>query len=119
MQGSSKGLQNSRIVLFQAGFPISIQSIVKKDRVVSSKSNDNSHIREAWVIFFILGIIMLNFPFIHIFNKATTILGIPLLILYFFLGWPLSILVIYLFCHRLEDDPAEEKPDSNQRDASE
>ncbi len=84
-----------------------------------AKKTDNSHIREAWVIFFILGVIMLNFPFIHIFNKATTILGIPLLILYFFLGWPLSILVVFLFCQRLEDGPVDDHTNTDQRDASE
>lgn len=102
-----------------AGSPMSILPFVEKERVVSSKNPDNSHIREAWAIFFILGVIMLNFPFIHIFNKATTILGFPLLILYFFLGWPLSIVVIYLFCRRLDDGPAEDQPQNNHRDASE
>lgn len=58
-------------------------------------------IREAWVLCFLLGIVMLNYPFIHIFNKATLILDIPALFLYFMLGWPASILVIYLFCRAL------------------
>ena len=52
---------------------------------------------ESWVIFFIMGIIMMNFPFMHIFNKASTILGFPLMFLYFFIGWTISILVIYIF----------------------
>lgn len=59
--------------------------------------------REAWVLCFLLGIIMLNFPFIHIFNKEEMIFGIPLLFLYFVLGWPASILVIYLFCRTLRN----------------
>lgn len=54
-------------------------------------------LRESWVIFFILGIIMLNFPFLHIFNKSDTLLGFPLLFLYFTVGWAVSIFVIYLF----------------------
>jgi hypothetical protein len=54
-------------------------------------------IRESWIIFFILGIILLNFPFLHIFNKPDTIFGIPLLLLYLFIGWAFSILIIYLF----------------------
>jgi hypothetical protein len=57
----------------------------------------SSYFKEAWVIFFILGIIMINFPFIHIFNKNVTLFGFPLLVLYLLLGWPISILVIYLF----------------------
>ncbi|RII31474.1 MAG: hypothetical protein CXR30_01280 [Geobacter sp.] len=52
---------------------------------------------ESWLIFFIMGIIMMNFPFMSIFNKPETIFGFPLLFLYFFLGWPFSIFVIYLF----------------------
>jgi len=52
---------------------------------------------ESWVIFFIMGIIMMNFPFMAIFNKPITIFGFPLMFLYFFIGWPVSIFVIYLF----------------------
>jgi len=52
---------------------------------------------ESWLIFFIMGIIMMNFPFIHIFNKPGTIFGFPLIFLYFFIGWAVSIFVIYLF----------------------
>jgi hypothetical protein len=59
------------------------------------------HIREAWVLFFLLGIVMLNYPFLHIFNKEMVVFGIPLLFLYFAIGWPLSILVIFLFCRTL------------------
>jgi len=67
--------------------------------------------KEAWVIFFILGVIMLNFPFIHIFNKNTTVLGFPLLILYFFVGWLISILVIYLFTRKIDTLRNESKED--------
>jgi hypothetical protein len=54
-------------------------------------------LREAWVIFFFLGMVMLNYPFLHIFNKDVQIFGIPLLILYLLIGWPLSIGIVYLF----------------------
>jgi len=54
-------------------------------------------LRESWVIFFILGIIMMNFPFLNIFNKPDTIFGFPLLYLYLTAGWAVSIAVIYLF----------------------
>lgn len=76
-----------------------------EDRNVSQNPHQSSHFKEAWVIFFILGIIMLNFPFIHIFNKNTTVLGFPLLILYFFIGWPASILLIYLFTRKIDEGP--------------
>ena len=54
-------------------------------------------LKESWVIFFILGIIMLNYPFIHIFNKGETLFSTPLLYLYLMVGWAISIFVIYLF----------------------
>ena len=53
--------------------------------------------RESWVIFFIMGTIMLNFPFLHIFNKSDTLFNFPLLFIYFTVGWAFSIFVIYLF----------------------
>lgn len=72
-------------------------------------------IREAWTLLFILGVIMINYPFIHIFNKETTIFGIPLLVLYFMLGWPLSILVVYLFVRYLEGrSPQDEEEDPEE-----
>ncbi|ACM21381.1 hypothetical protein Geob_3038 [Geotalea daltonii FRC-32] len=53
--------------------------------------------RESWVIFFILGIIMMNYPFISIFNKPIYFFDLPLLYLYLQLGWLISIFVIFLF----------------------
>ena len=54
-------------------------------------------LRESWIIFFILGIIMMTFPFLHIFNKPILLFGVPLLFLYLTAGWIISIVVIYLF----------------------
>lgn len=54
-------------------------------------------LRESWIIFFVVGFIMMNFPFMHIFNKASTVFGYPLMFLYFYLGWAVSIFVIYIF----------------------
>lgn len=73
--------------------------------------------RDAWLAFFVLGIIMLNYPFLVIFNKTTPVFGIPLLILYFFLGWPLSILVIFLFSRHIssaQDGNAEQEEDRDE-----
>lgn len=71
-------------------------------------------LRESWLIFFILGIIMMTFPFLHIFNKPILLFGMPLLFLYLTLGWIVSIVVIYLFmiAGRHEDKPADEKNES-------
>jgi hypothetical protein len=63
-------------------------------------------LRESWVIFFIMGIIMLNFPFLHIFNKSDTLFGFPLLFLYFTAGWAFSIFVIYLFTQAVNHNNA-------------
>lgn len=76
-------------------------STVRQECAMTGGQSPSSQFKEAWVIFFILGIIMINYPFIHIFNKSDTLFGIPLLVLYFLLGWPLSILVIYLFTRRV------------------
>ena len=64
-------------------------------------------LKESWILCFILGIVMLNYPFLHIFNKTASYFGIPVLILYFFIGWPISIAVIYLFSKSI--DYAEKK----------
>ena len=83
---------------------------------MSNNSSNQPRLREAWVLFFTLGVVMLNYPLLHIFNKPVTVLGIPLLVLYFMAGWPLSIFVIYLFSKTLnnntppqgeEDEPGE------------
>ena len=67
------------------------------------KDPKSPQIREAWVLFFVMGMIMINYPFIHIFNKDISIFGIPLLVFYFLVGWPLSILVVATFAHLLKN----------------
>lgn len=69
-------------------------------------------LRESWVIFFIMGIILINFPFLHIFNKPETIFGIPLLMLYLFIGWTISIIIIYLFTLAI-GNPEEKPPETH------
>jgi len=64
---------------------------------LSNKIIRRLQLRESWIIFFILGIIMMTFPFLHIFNKPVLLFGFPLLFLYFTGGWIISIIVIYLF----------------------
>lgn len=54
-------------------------------------------LKESWVIFFVLGIIMMNYPFISIFDKPVILMGFPLLYLYLTVGWLVSIVVIMLF----------------------
>jgi len=73
------------------------------------KTPEPSQLKEAWILCFLLGVIMLNYPFIHIFNKDSTLLGIPILILYLMIGWPLSILVIFLFTRLLRNEEADRR----------
>jgi hypothetical protein len=70
-------------------------------------------LKESWVIFFILGIIMMNFPFIQVFNKHGIIAGMPPLFLYLYIGWLISILVIYLFIKAV-DMPADNTDQGNE-----
>lgn len=70
---------------------------------------DNLFLREAWRLFFFLGIILINFPFVKIFDKPLLIGGIPLLLLYFLIGWPLSILVILIFSRYHANDHIQDK----------
>lgn len=68
------------------------------------KNRPESAMREAWILCMILGMVMINFPFIHIFDNDMSILGIPRIVLYFMFGWPASIAVIWLFVRRLEKE---------------
>jgi len=78
------------------------------------KSPNPTSTHEAWVLCLILGIIMLNFPFLQIFNTGRSIFGIPILIFYFFIGWPISILIIFLFVNRLQREEQDNTPDEGE-----
>ena len=82
------------------------------------KEPQENSIREAWILCLILGLIMINFPFIHIFNTEQLIFNIPILVFYFLIGWPVSIGVIWFFVQRLDkdkelQDDTEEAEDKN------
>jgi uncharacterized membrane protein len=61
-------------------------------------------LKESWVLFFILGVIMMNFPFISIFDKPDTLFGMPLLYFYLQVGWFISILVIVVFARSIDQN---------------
>lgn len=73
-------------------------------------------LKDAWVIWFVLGVVMLNYPFLHIFNKDILIFGFPLTVLYFYIGWPVSIVIIYFFSVYLGKLSEEESSESLQDD---
>ena len=68
------------------------------------KDRHGDSTKEAWILCLILGVIMINFPFIHIFNNDRMLFGVPPLVLYFFVGWPASIFVTWLFIHQMDKD---------------
>ncbi|QWV95022.1 hypothetical protein KP004_07555 [Geomonas oryzisoli] len=61
-------------------------------------------LKDTWVICFVLGLVMMNYPFISIFNKPTLPFGIPLLYLYLLIGWVFSIFIVYLFSRAARKD---------------
>jgi len=65
-------------------------------------------LKESWVIFFVAGIIAMNYPFITIFNKPSMVFEIPLLFLYLNIGWLISIFVIYLYIKAIDVPKKEE-----------
>jgi hypothetical protein len=71
------------------------------------KSNNPVRLKESWVLCFLLGLIMLNYPFIEIFNKPALLFGIPILVLYLMIGWPISIFVIFLFTRHIGDEKSD------------
>jgi len=71
--------------------------------------------KDAWVIWFVLGVVMINYPFLHIFNKNLLLFGIPLTVLYFYIGWPASIFVVYLFAAYLGRHTDQGTPSIDER----
>lgn len=61
-----------------------------------------SRLRQLWLIAFVFGASMINYPFLQIFNRRLFVCGVPLLFLYFSLGWAASIGVIALYARALK-----------------
>lgn len=68
------------------------------------KDHQGDSTKEAWILCLVLGVIFINFPFIHIFNNEQTFFSVPTLVLYFFVGWPASICVTWLFVRKIDKD---------------
>ena len=64
-----------------------------------------TRLRQWWWVAFALGVLMINYPFLHIFNRPALLGGIPLLFLYFILGWAVSVAVIALYAWALSRAP--------------
>jgi hypothetical protein len=57
-----------------------------------------------WLLLFFLGAVMINYPFLNIFDKKIFIFKIPLLYIYLFLGWLISIIVVFIFTKKIQDE---------------
>jgi len=68
-----------------------------------------SKLRQWWWIACVLGALMINYPFLQIFNRRATLFGIPLLFLYFLVGWAVSIAVIGFYVWALRRAPPEDR----------
>jgi hypothetical protein len=78
------------------------------------KDHQGDSTKEAWILCLILGVILINFPFIHIFNNEQMIFGVPPLVLYFFIGWPASIAVTWLFVRQMNRESNEIADDNRE-----
>jgi hypothetical protein len=62
-------------------------------------------LRELVVALFVLGAVLLSWPFLTIFNHARAVFGIPLLVLYLFAVWAVMIAAAFWVTRRLETRP--------------
>jgi hypothetical protein len=54
---------------------------------------------------FLLGMLLFNFPLLHLFNRPILALGIPVLYLYLFSAWSLIIFLILIISRSRPDAP--------------
>lgn len=56
----------------------------------------NGRNQERLIVLFLLGVILLNYPLLHLFGAGSVWLGIPVLYLYLFICWLLFIVLLAL-----------------------
>ena len=66
-----------------------------------------SKLRQWWRVAFVLGCVMINYPFLHIFDRPAFLFGFPLVYIYFAVGWGASIAVIALYAWSVRERPPE------------
>ncbi len=57
--------------------------------------------KEIWLLSIAVGMVILNFPFIQVFNTQGFFFGMPTLIVYIFFVWSLLIIALIVFLHIL------------------
>lgn len=55
---------------------------------------------------FLLGMLLFNFPLLHLFNRPVLALGVPILYLYLFIAWSLIIFLILMISRSKPDTPS-------------
>jgi hypothetical protein len=63
-------------------------------------------VTEKLALFFVLGAVLINFPVLAIFDRATMIGGVPLLYLYVFGVWVIGIVAVLLLARKPWDEGA-------------
>ena len=71
----------------------------------------NNNKNKRLVSLFFLGLLLLNYPILSLFNVRSSVLGIPLLCLYIFSIWSVLILLIGITTHQPRGSLQE--PDKN------
>lgn len=61
-------------------------------------------VSEKLALLFIVGALLLNFPVLAIFNRETTLAGVPILYLYLFGLWAAGIAAVFVLARRRWDD---------------
>jgi len=54
---------------------------------------------------FLLGMLLFNFPLLHLFNRPVLVMGIPVLYLYLFGAWSLIIFLMLMISRSKPDTP--------------
>jgi hypothetical protein len=64
--------------------------------------------KEALIILFVIGALILNYPFLHLFDRPWTLFGIPLLYLYLYMVWFVMIVLLIVIVERSVIEPPHE-----------
>ena len=80
------------------------------------KTSRRKHSKGVWLIGSLLYVVVLNYPFVLIFNQVKSVFGIPLIILYLLGGWLLFIVIIILFVRSLNGHDEEESSEGGEQE---
>jgi hypothetical protein len=65
--------------------------------------NPSGITRQRLAAVFLLGCLLLNYPFLSLFNKPGEILGVPLLYVYIFAAWAVLIMLMAYVIEKRRD----------------